>query len=91
MKWTNTVRNEKVLEMVDERRFGACYRKEDISVLDIGHFYRHNIFVDNIIEGKREIRQGRSRPWMSCIKKIMEYPDLDTNSALKRMADDKES
>ncbi|KAI5731138.1 hypothetical protein M8J77_005274 [Diaphorina citri] len=90
VKWTDKVRNERVLEMVNEKR-------QIWNILEqrrhkwIGHIYRHNNFVVNIIEGRREGRQGRGRPRMSFMEQIMEYAGTDSYSELKRLTQDREA
>ncbi|KAI5747401.1 hypothetical protein M8J77_014177 [Diaphorina citri] len=57
------VSNERVLEMVGERRmiWKALQQRRHKW---IGHIYRHNQFLVDIIEGRREGGQRRGRPRM---------------------------
>uniref|UniRef100_A0A8D8XVA7 Uncharacterized protein n=1 Tax=Cacopsylla melanoneura TaxID=428564 RepID=A0A8D8XVA7_9HEMI len=75
IKWTERVSNERVLEMVNEER--QIWKEiQERRHRWIGHIYRHNTFVVDTIEGRREGAQGRGRPRMSYIKQIMEYAGI---------------
>uniref|UniRef100_A0A8D9ENE8 Endonuclease-reverse transcriptase n=2 Tax=Cacopsylla melanoneura TaxID=428564 RepID=A0A8D9ENE8_9HEMI len=89
VKWTDRVSNERVLGMVNERRqlWNTLTERRHKC---IGHIYRHNNFVVNIIEGQREGQQGRGRPRMSYIKQIMEHAKVSRYSELKRVMNDRD-
>uniref|UniRef100_A0A8D8SEB1 Endonuclease-reverse transcriptase n=1 Tax=Cacopsylla melanoneura TaxID=428564 RepID=A0A8D8SEB1_9HEMI len=89
IKWTERVSNERVLEMVNEER--QIWKEiQERRHRWIGHIYRHNTFVVDIIEGRREGAQGRGRPRMSYIKQIMEYAGCNNYIDLKTWTEDRD-
>uniref|UniRef100_A0A8D8SS06 Reverse transcriptase n=1 Tax=Cacopsylla melanoneura TaxID=428564 RepID=A0A8D8SS06_9HEMI len=66
VRWTERISNERVLEMVNEvRQIWKVVQQRRHKWM--GHVYRHNDFVVNIIEGRRAGAQGRGIPRMAFI------------------------
>ncbi|KAI5715210.1 hypothetical protein M8J77_012197 [Diaphorina citri] len=65
--------------MFQVHSMGFCFRRVGSEVLF------------NIIEGRKEGRQGRGRPRMSFMEQIMEYAGTYSYSELKRLTQDREA
>lgn len=83
IKWTERMSNERVLQLVGERR-QMMSMLEDRRHKWIGHLYRHNEFMVSIIEGKRQGSQGRGRPRARYMDQIVKYSGCDTYTDMKR-------
>ncbi|KAI5715577.1 hypothetical protein M8J77_018806 [Diaphorina citri] len=88
IKWTERMSNERVLQMVGERR-QIMNMLEERRHRWIGHLYRHNDFMVAIIEGKRQGSQGRGRPRERYIDQIVKYSGSETYADMKRKTSDR--
>ncbi|KAI5720095.1 hypothetical protein M8J77_001812 [Diaphorina citri] len=89
IKWTERVSNVRVLQMVNERR--QIWRMiQERRHRWMGHLFRHNQFVKNIIEGKREGAQGQGRPRTSYINQIIQFAGCNNYEEMKEMTQDRD-
>jgi hypothetical protein len=56
----------------------------------MGHVFRHDEFVVNIIEGRRVEAQGRGRPWKAYINQIMDFTGCNNYQEMKAWAHDRD-
>jgi len=91
IKWTEMKANEKVLDLVKEKRtLLNNFRSRRWNM--IGHTLGHNkelhsIILEGMIEGKR----GRGRPRTCYISQVIKYTRVDSYKQLKDKAKDRES
>lgn len=88
IKWTDKISNERVLELIGEKRqiwnmLGERRHRW------IGHLYRHSNFMVSIIEGRRHGNQGRGRPRSRYIDQVMKYSGSETYDEMKRKTSDR--
>ncbi|KAI5724481.1 hypothetical protein M8J77_003182 [Diaphorina citri] len=88
IKWTERMSNERVLQLVGEKR-QIWKTLEERRHKWIGHLYRHNEFLVSIIEVKRQGNQGRGRPRLSYINQIVEYSGCQSYTERKRKTSDR--
>ena len=55
----------------------------------IGHVFRHNPFVSNVLTGMVEGKVARGRPRLEYIKQVIQNAGADNLSAMKKMTYDK--
>ena len=81
VKWVNKVNNERVLNMVHEKRsmYSRIVKQRDRLV---GHIFRHERLVGTIMEGKVGSKERRGRPKLEYVEQVME--DVDCRTYLKR-------
>lgn len=82
IKWTEKMSNERVLERVKESR-QIWKMLVDRRHRWIGHLFRHNEFLVDIVEGRRDGRQGRGRPRLAFMEQVVKASGCNSYREMK--------
>lgn len=90
--WTDKITNEKVLELMNNKKQEVVTTIKKRKTAYLGHIYRNSKydFIRNIIEGKIEGRRGRGRPRTTWWENIKIWTGIKDAATLCRMAKERE-
>ncbi|KAL1447695.1 hypothetical protein WDU94_012218 [Cyamophila willieti] len=88
IKWTERMSNERVLDLVGESR-QIWNTLVDRRHKWMGHLFRHNEFLVDIIEGRMVGNRGRGRPRLAFIDQIVKSSGCESYAEMKEKTSDR--
>jgi len=85
IKWTDRITFDEVFQRAKEERLLLKISKNRRHPW-IGHTFRHNEFVVNILEGARSGKKAVVRPGLQYLKQVARNTTADRHTAMKSMA-----